>query len=464
MPLLPTPPELINIVKAIAESKGRSILVGGAVRDHCMGRRISKDLDVEIYGLNPEVLESVLQKFGKIHVVGKSFGVLKLKTSSAEYDFSLPRRESKTGKGHRGFMVTTDSAMSFQESASRRDFTINSIGYDLLTNKLLDPFDGLVDLKGKILRHVGPAFVDDPLRVLRAMQFSARLEFKIAPETVQLCKKLDLAELSRERIFEEFRKLLLKAQRPSIGLKAAKKLGILAYFPEIKALIGVPQDPEWHPEGDVWTHTLLVLDEAASLRKGDEKQDLVLMFGALCHDFGKPLTTEFLRGRWRSPAHDVDGVDPTKQFLLRLTDDRDLIEQVTTLVKEHLRPVQLFKVREQINSGTIRRLALRVRIPELVLLAKADYLGQAPSKEQRASFEAGDWLLAEAERMEVRDEAPRPLLMGRHLLAMGMSPGPEMGEFLSQAFEKQLNGDLQTEDDAISWAKSNLPTLFGLVH
>ena len=296
------------------------------------------------------------------------------------------------------------------------------------------------------------------------MQFSARLEFKIAPETVRLCEKLDLAELSRERIFEEFRKLLLKAQRPSIGLKAAKKLGILAYFPEIKALIGVPQDPEWHPEGDVWTHTLLVLDEAASLRKGDEKQDLVLMFGALCHDFGKPLTTEFLRGRWRSPAHDVDGVDPTKQFLLRLTDDRDLIEQVTTLVKEHLRPVQLFKVREQINSGTIRRLALRVRIPELVLLAKADYLGQAPSKEQRASFEAGDWLLAEAERMEVRDEAPRPLLMGRHLLAMGMSPGPEMGEFLSQAFEKQLNGDLQTEDDAISWAKSNLPTLSGLAH
>jgi tRNA nucleotidyltransferase (CCA-adding enzyme) len=385
--------------------------------------------------------------------------VLKLKTSSAEYDFSLPRRENRTGKGHRGFMVKPDSTMSYREAASRRDFTVNSIGYDLLTKTLLDPFDGLGDIKHKILRHVGPAFAEDPLRVLRAMQFSARLEFKIAPETVQLCKTLDLAELSKERIFEEFRKLLLIAKRPSIGLEAANILGILAYFPELKALIGVPQDPKWHPEGDVWTHTLLVLDEAADLRKGNGKLDLELMFGALCHDFGKPLTTEFLQGRWRSPAHDVEGVAPTEQFLRRLTDDRVLIEQVTILVKEHLRPIQLFKERERINSGTIRRLALRVRIPELVLLAKADYLGRTLTDEERKSFDAGDWLLAEAERMNVRDEAPRPLLMGRHLLAMGMSPGPEMGEVLNEAFEKQLNGDLQTEDDAITWVKSNLPDM-----
>ena len=359
-------------------------------------------------------------------------------------------------------MVRPDSTMSYRDAASRRDFTVNSIGYDLLTKTLLDPFDGLGDIKHKILRHVGPAFTEDPLRVLRAMQFSARLEFKIAPETVQLCKTLDLAELSKERIFEEFRKLLLKAKRPSIGLEAAKILGILAYFPELKALIGVPQDPKWHPEGDVWTHTLLVLDEAADLRKGNEKMDLELMFGALCHDFGKPLTTEFLQGRWRSPAHDVEGIAPTEQFLRRLTADRVLIEQVTILVKEHLRPIQLFKERERINSGTIRRLALRVRIPELVLLAKADYLGRTLTDEERKSFDAGDWLLTEAERMNVRDEAPRPLLMGRHLLAMGMSPGPEMGEVLNEAFEKQLNGDLQTEDDAITWVKSNLPDMSNL--
>ena len=457
MPTLPVPPELIIITKAIAKSKGRCILVGGAVRDHCMGRNISKDLDVEIFGMTPEVLESVLQKFGDVHAVGKSFGVLKLKTSRADYDFSLPRSERKTGKGHRGFLVTTDSTMSYKKAASRRDFTVNSIGYDVLTQELLDPFDGLGDLKRKILRHIGTSFAEDPLRVLRAMQFSARLEFKIAPDTVKLCRQLDLEELSRERIFEEFQKLLLKAKRPSIGLEAANNLGILAYFPELKALIGVPQDPEWHPEGDVWTHTLLVMDEAAGLRKCDDKQDLELMFAALCHDFGKPVTTEFIRGRWRSPAHDIEGIAPTELFLRRMTDDRTLIEKVKTLVKEHLRPIQLFKDRERINSGTIRRLALRVRIPELVLLAKADYFGRTLTKKERACFEAGDWLLREAERMEVSDEAPRPFLSGRHLLALGMSPGPEMGIILKQAFERQLNGDFQKEDDAISWAKSNIP-------
>ena len=456
MSILPVTPELSKIAKDIAKSEGRSILVGGAVRDHCMGRKISKDLDVEIYGLSPEVLETILKKYGDIHAVGKSFGVLKLKTSDAEYDFSLPRSESKTGKGHRGFMVTPDSAMSYKQAASRRDFTINSIGYDLLTQELLDPFDGLGDLKRKVLRHIGSSFSEDPLRVLRAMQFAARLEFEIAPETVELCCQLDLAELSRERIFEEFRKLLLKAKRPSIGMEVAKRLGILSYFPELYALIGVQQDPEWHPEGDVWIHTLLVLDEAAALRKGEEKQDLELMFGALCHDFGKPLTTKFLRGRWRSLAHDVEGVVPTERFLRRMTDDRTLIEQVKTLVKEHLRPIQLFNERLRINSGTIRRLALRVNIPELVLLARADYFGRTLSHHKNTRFEAGDWLLAEAERMEVLDEAPRPLLQGRHLLALGMSPGPEMGVILRQAFELQLNGDFQKENDAISWAKSNI--------
>ena len=462
MSLLPIPPELIKIAKAFENYNGRCILVGGAVRDHFMGRKISKDIDVEIYGITVEILESVLEKFGPLHLVGKSFGVLKLITSGTEYDFSLPRSESKTGKGHGDFLVKTDSSMSYKKAASRRDFTINSIGYDLLTEKVLDPFDGLSDIKNKVLRHIGPSFSEDPLRVFRAMQFSARFEFEIASETIELCNQLDLAELSRERVFEEFRKLLLKAKRPSIGLEAAKKLGILKYYPELNALIGVPQDPKWHPEGDVWIHTLLVLDEAAKLRKNDEKNDLELMYGALCHDFGKPLTTEFIRGRWRSPSHDIKGIVPTEHFLRRMTGDRNLIEQVKNLVKEHLRPVQLFKERKQVNPGTIRRLALRVSIPELVLLARADYFGRILSEDKRKTFEAGDWLLNEAENMNVIDKAPVPLLLGRHLLTLGITPGPIMGHILKQAFESQLNGDFQKEDDAIDWAKSylsNSPTL-----
>ena len=450
--------ELNKIAQAITRSKGRGILVGGAVRDHFIDQRISKDLDVEVFGLSMEKLEFVLKQFGNIHAVGKSFGVLKLKTTTAEYDFSLPRREQKTGKGHRGFKIITEPEMSFKEAASRRDFTVNSMGYDLLNNNILDPFEGIDDIKHRKLRHVGPTFAEDPLRVYRAMQFSARLEFKISAQTAKLCRKLELSELPKERIFEEFRKLLLKAKRPSIGLKNAKQLGVLNYFPELKALVGVPQDPKWHPEGDVWTHTLMVLDEAAKLRTGIEKKDMVLMFGALCHDFGKPLTTKFLRGRWRSPSHDTEGINPTLQFMQRLTDDSDLIKQVTSMVKEHLRPIQLFNERDRINSGTIRRLALRVRIPDLILLAKADYLGRNMT-EKRDCFEAGDWLLAEAERMDVKDDRPRPLLMGKHLLKLGMSPGPEIGKILKLAFEKQLNGDLHTNDQAISWAKSNYPEL-----
>jgi len=450
------PQEIYSIAKALSKYKGRSILVGGAVRDHCMGERISKDLDVEIFGVEQKIIESVLQKFGQIFSVGKNFGVLKLKTSKAEYDFSLPRHDNKIDEGHRGFLTVTDSNMSFEDASSRRDFTVNSIGYDLLKQKYLDPFNGLEDLRNGIIRHIGPSFSEDPLRVLRAMQLSARLEFEIAPQTIKVCRQLKLSELSKERIFEEFRKLLLKAKTPSIGFEAARKMGILNYFPELKALIGIPQDPEWHPEGDVWTHTLLVINEAAKLRKGIEKKDLELMFAALCHDFGKPITTKFIRGRWRSPSHDSEGLTPTEKFMSRLTNDRALIEKVKSLVKEHLRPVQLYKSRNQINSGTIKRLALRVSIPDLVLLARADYFGRTFSPKNKQLFEAGEWLLIEAKKMNVHKNAPQPILLGRHLLELGMLPGPKMGIILRNAFEKQLNGDLEKEEDAIAWAKSNL--------
>ena len=456
MSILPIPQELYKISESLFKRKGRSILVGGAVRDFCIEKKITKDLDIEVFDMNLDVLESILQKFGKLYTVGKTFGVLKLKTENAEYDFSLPRYENKIGIGHRGFFTRSDPSMSFEKAASRRDFTVNSIGYDLLKHQLLDPFNGLEDIKRKTLRHIGPSFSEDPLRVLRAMQFSARLEFDIDPKTIKFCNELNLEELSKERIFEEFRKLLIKASRPSIGFEYARKLGVLSYFPELKALVGVPQDPDWHPEGDVWEHTLLVINEAASLRKGNEKHDLMLMLAALCHDFGKPLTTLFVSGRWRSPSHDLAGVVPTEKFLRRLTDDKRLIEKVKTLVKEHLRPVQLYNTRNIINSGTIKRLALRVNIDELVLLAKADYFGRSLSKIDRSCFEAGNWLLLEAERIEVNNDGPRPLLLGRHLLAMGMPPGPKMGLLLKKAFEKQLNGDLEKKEDAISWAKSNM--------
>ena len=448
--------ELTKLANAIHQQGGQPILVGGSVRDYLLGQRLPKDLDLEVYCLEANKLEGVLSQFGKVLRVGKSFGVLKLITKHAEYDVSLPRRESKSGKGHKGFLVNADPQMTFEEASARRDFTVNSIGFDPIRQQWLDPHRGQEDLKKGILRHVGPAFAEDPLRVLRGAQFAARLNFQMAPETIELCQTLDLNELSRERLLGEFAKLLLRAERPSFGLEILRQTKALRFFPELEALIGVPQDPTWHPEGCVWTHTLMVVDEAAKLRVGEEKNDLVLMFGALCHDFGKPETTIWKDGHWRSPAHDVMGMQPTEKFLRRLTDEASLIEKVTVLVREHLRPSMLYNDREKVTPGAIRRLALRVSIPELLLVAEADHFGRTTEDALRREFPAKQWLLDQASKLDVRDEKPKPLLKGRHLLQLGMRPGPQMGKVLEEAFALQLDGAIVDLDGAKAWANQRL--------
>ena len=448
--------ELTKLANAIHQQGGQPILVGGSVRDYLLGQRLPKDLDLEVYCLEVNELEGVLSQFGKVLRVGKSFGVLKLITKQAEYDVSLPRRESKTGKGHKGFLVNADPQMTFEEASARRDFTVNSIGFDPIQQQWLDPHRGQEDLKKEILRHVGPAFAEDPLRVLRGAQFAARLNFQMAPETIELCQTLDLNELSRERLLGEFVKLLLRAERPSIGLEILRKTKALRFFPELEALIDVPQDPIWHPEGCVWTHTLMVVDEAAKLRVGEEKNDLVLMFGALCHDFGKPETTIWKDGHWRSPAHDVLGMQPTEKFLRRLTDEASLIERVKILVREHLRPSMLYNDREKVTPGAIRRLALRVSIPELLLVAEADHFGRTTEDALRREFPAKQWLLDQASKLDVRDEKPKPFLKGRHLLQLGMRPGPQMGKVLEEAFALQLDGAIVDLDGAKAWANQRL--------
>ena len=448
--------ELTKLANAIHQQGGQPILVGGSVRDYLLGQIIPKELDLEVYHLEANKLEMVLSQFGKVLRVGKSFGVLKLITKHAEYDVSLPRRESKTGKGHKGFLVNADPRMTFEEASARRDFTINSIGFDPIHQLWLDPHRGQEDLKKGILRHVGPAFAEDPLRVLRGAQFAARLNFQLAPETLELCQTLDLNELSRERLLGEFAKLLLRAERPSIGLEILRQTKALRFFPELEALIDVPQDPTWHPEGCVWTHTLMVVDEAAKLRVGEEKNDLVLMFGALCHDFGKPETTIWKDGHWRSPAHDVLGMQPTEKFLRRLTDEASLIEKVTVLVREHLRPSMLYNDREKVTPGAIQRLALRVSIPELLLVAEADHFGRTTDDALRREFPAKQWLLDQASKLDVRDEKPKPFLKGRHLLQLGMRPGPQMGKVLEEAFGLQLNGAILSLEEAKAWASQRM--------
>ncbi|PYS65730.1 MAG: hypothetical protein DMF76_02050 [Acidobacteria bacterium] len=343
------PEKVLALAKAVRDAGGRALLVGGCVRDELMGQQ-PKDWDFEVYGVEPARLRELLDQFGSVNVVGEAFTVYKL---GAHLDISLPRRERKTGRGHRAFFVEGDPGMAVEKAAERRDFTINAILQDPLTGDIIDPFRGRDDLKDKTLRAVSPkTFPEDSLRVLRAAQFAARFEFQIDPETVDLCRMIDLTDLPRERIWGEVEKLLLRAQRPSIGLKWLHELHVIdRLFPEINALIDVPQDPEWHPEGDVFIHTLLTVDRARELIDDlPYPKQVTVMLAALAHDFGKPATTEFLEGRLRSREHEEAGVAPTEGFLNRLNvhtiDGYDVRAQVIALVRDHLKPGEFFKKRQ----------------------------------------------------------------------------------------------------------------------
>jgi tRNA nucleotidyltransferase (CCA-adding enzyme) len=431
----------------VREAGGKALLVGGWVRDALLGIA-AKDIDVEVYGVAPDRLLKVLRKRFAVDLVGRAFGVIKIR--GLPIDVSLPRRESKTGIGHTGFAVCSDPEMSPNDAARRRDFTINAMAFHPLDGVLVDPFHGKADLADRILRHTSAKFVEDPLRVLRGMQFAARFDLAVAPETVALCRTLELERLSRERIFDEWRKLVLQGTHPSLGLAFLRDCGWIRYFPELQALVGCEQEPEWHPEGDVWIHTLHCMDAFAAERMGDEWEDLVVGLAVLCHDFGKPATTRFERGRLRSPGHDAAGEQPTRSFLERMTNQQDLIEQVVSLVVHHLRPMQLYQA--QPGDSAVRRLARKVRIDRLARVSRADSLGRPPLAGRVTPH--GEWLLERAQALQVEASAPKPILMGRHLLALGMPEGPGIGRLLEACYEAQLNGEITTLDDAIALAKT----------
>lgn len=436
------------VAKAVAQAGGEAWLVGGAVRDALLGH-CPKDADVEVYGLEAEHLEQVLRQHFRVETVGQSFGVFILK--GLEVDVALPRRESKRGTGHKGFQIEGDPWLAPEIAASRRDFTINAISWNPLDGTLRDPHGGQKDLRQGVLRHVSNAFREDPLRVLRAMQFAARFELQVAPETVTVCQQMEPEGLPPERLFEEWAKLLRKGRRPSLGLQFLRACGWVQYFPELAALIDCPQDPQWHPEGDVWTHTLHCLDAFARQRLDEPWEDLVVGFGVLCHDFGKPATTYTDEdGRIRSPGHDMTGLEPARAFLERLTRHRELMEAVLPLIETHMRPAELFKTRA--SDAAVRRLARKVRIDRLIRVAHADMGGRPPLS---ADFPAGDWLLQRAEALRIKDAAPKPILQGRHLIAEGLEPGRYFKEILQNAFEAQLDGAFKDEDGAVAWFRAN---------
>jgi len=506
---MPLPDILQNISEAVQRKGGRAVVVGGSVRDLFLELPI-KDYDIEVYGLaDLEALEALLQPFGSVNLVGRSFGVLKLKAEGVEYDFSFPRTEQKIGKGHRDFTVTVDGSLHFEKAAKRRDFTINALGYDIETGEVLDPYGGIHDIEYGILRHIDSStFVEDPLRVYRAVQFAARFGFTVAEETVQLCKKMVeegmLESLPKERVYEEWKKLLLKSPKPSTGFDLMRKWGITErYFPELHALIGVPQDPKWHPEGDVWVHTMMSIDAMERLIRNEsafsvehpkgichfvrarsalreEKQKLKLLFAVLCHDFGKPLTTtiELKNGEvvmWchggelptqqeikkvRSLGHEKAGLEPTRTLMYRLMQEHDFIESILPLVEYHLKPSQFYK--QGAKDGAIRRLATKVNIEELVWVAKADFLGRMTDEARRGKYEAGEWLLERAAYLDVREKAPEPLLLGRDLIALGLKPSPLFKSLLDEVYSLQMDGNLKNKEEARAYIKKKIKAESGI--
>ena len=439
-----------QICEEVQAAGGRAMIVGGAVRDEVLGMA-SKDFDVEVYGMEPATLEEIVKRFGKIKEVGKAFGILKIAAEGGlEIDISMPRTDSKIGEGHTGFDVKADPFMSIPEAARRRDFTFNALCKDPLTGEIFDAFGGVEDLRNRTLRVTDQnLFQDDPLRVLRGAQFTGRFGLTVEQASLQIMKGMvdRLKELSPDRIREEWEKMLLKSIKPSMGLNLLNNVGALEMcYPELAALRGVEQEFEWHPEGDVWTHTLMAVDAAKNVvdvEKLPSEMARVVMLSSLTHDMGKPSTTEFVNGRYRSPLHDVKGEDIAARFLESIGTRKIDIEKVRKLVKNHMWPGSLYIAHlsgEDPTDGAFRRAATRLHpatIEEITYLYEADRGAMGPYLDPRnpAQFmlpeaQAGVWVRQRAQEIGIYREKPGPLIQGRDLIALGYRPGKTFGEII----------------------------------
>lgn len=421
-----------EVARLVAEKGGRTFYVGGYVRD-AMLHRENKDVDIEVHGISPKDLEEILDSLGQRMTIGESFGIFGLKGCSL--DIAMPRKESVRGQGHRDFDIFVDPFIGTEAAARRRDFTCNALMEDVLTGEILDHFGGMEDMQAGVLRHVcSRSFREDPLRVLRAAQFAARFGFRAAAETVALCRGMELQHLPRERIEGELKKALLKAERPSIFFEVLREMDQLDHwFPELKALIGVPQNPVYHSEGDVWTHTMMVLDEAAKLRHR-AANPYWFMLTALVHDFGKAVCTEERDGILHAYDHEIRGLPLAEAFLRRITGETRLMEYVLNLTEYHMKPNTAAGARSAPKVTT--RMFDRSVDPEgLICIALADDRGRitmAPATDHEAFL---------YERLEIfRELMSRPYVMGKDLIEAGLKPGVEFTEILAYAHKLRLAG------------------------
>ena len=422
----------LEVARRVAQRGGRSFYVGGLVRDALLGEE-NKDVDIEIHGIPVQELKDILDSLGQRITIGESFGVFNLKGYSL--DIAMPRKEEARGSGHKDFDIFVDPFIGTMSAASRRDFTFNALMQDVLTGEIVDHFGGRADLQAGILRHVNDdRFGEDPLRVLRAAQFAARFEFRVADETVELCRGMKLEHLPRERIEGELKKALLKARHPSIFFEVLREMNHLAHwFPELAALIGVPQNPTFHGEGDVWTHTMMVLDEAAKLRH-QTQNPYWFMLAALTHDFGKAVCTEERNGVIHAYEHEKKGLPLVETFLRRITAENKLIRYVLNLVELHMKPNTVAEACSAVKVTT--RMFDRAEDPEaLVCIALADDLGRIASKPTGVN----DGFLRQ--RLEIfREQMSRPYVMGRDLIEAGLKPAEDFTQILEYAHKLRLAG------------------------
>jgi len=420
------------LAQRVCDAGGTAYFVGGFVRDRLLGIE-NKDIDIEIHGLQPDTLAAILDNLGKRITIGESFGIYGLK--GYDLDIAMPRTENATGRGHRDFEIFVDPFAGCEKAAMRRDFTINAMMQNVLTGEIVDLFGGREDLKDGILRHVNTqSFCEDALRVLRGAQFAARFKLTPAPETVELCRSIDLTQLSRERIEGELKKAMLKSEKPSVFFECLREMNALDYwFPELECLIGIEQDPEYHPEGDVWTHTMLALDTAAQYREKAE-QPFAFMLSALCHDFGKAVTTEMINGRIHAYEHEIKGLDAVSRFMHRLTADKKLISYVLNMTELHMRP-NLLASNNSAVKNTNRLFDLSVSPNDLIYLSAADLCGLSGTK---TCPDTKKWLF---ERLEVFNEMmSRPFVSGKDLLDAGLKQDSSFKDILSYAHKLRLAG------------------------
>jgi len=455
----------------VAELGGRAYMVGGAVRDEIMKRPI-KDVDIEVHGISEEVLEAVLKELGKPLRFGSAFGVYSL--AGHHIDIALPRSERKSGSGHRDFEIEIDPFIGIKEAARRRDFTMNALLKDILSGEIADPYGGTEDIKNRIIRHIDDKkFGEDPLRALRAAQFRSRFGFQVAPSTISICRALGLRNLSAERVEMEMKKALLESHRPSEFFECLREMGQLGYwFQELEQLIGLEQNPKFHPEGDVWTHTMMVLDRAAHFRPS-ASDPYAFMLLALTHDFGKITTTEFVNGAIHAYGHELQGAEIAERFLDRVCHGTDIKKYIANMIPNHMRPNKIAEARSAVKK-TNRMFDDAASPSDLIYFAICDkpklpYLetNKCEPNETHESHETQSNIDIESElytdeeksreqerikflfdRLDLyRDMMARPYVTGKDLIDRGIMPGDDFGTILEYAHKLRLAG--VSKDDAL---------------